>query len=138
MTEKLLLKIKRSVIPSVFSYMYFFDKRLKPNIIMKKVFQIVRITNGLKRNVCNNGYLKTLVTVNLFNVNDFKKLLKIVNKYTDESVSPVFGLEDTKHLEHTLATLLLNNGYTVKHVNSTLTYTERNKFPIISKNVMNK
>lgn len=36
------------------------------------------------------------------NVNDFRKLLNIVNKYTDEKISSVFGLEDTKHLGHTL------------------------------------
>lgn len=80
---------------------------------------------------CFNEKLDTYTFKN--NVNNFKKLLNIVNKYTDESVSPVFGLEDTKHLGHTLATFLLNNGYTVKHINSTLTYAERKKFPIISK-----
>lgn len=80
---------------------------------------------------CFNEKLDTYTFKN--NVNDFKKLLKIVNKHTIDGVSPVFGLEDTKHLGHTLATFLLNNGYIVKHINSTLTYTERKKFPIISK-----
>lgn len=80
---------------------------------------------------CFNEKLDTYTFKN--NVNDFKKPLNIVNKYTNDGVSPVFGLEDTKHLGHTLATFLINNGYTVKHINSTLTYTERKKFPIISK-----
>lgn len=80
---------------------------------------------------CFNEKLDTYTFKN--DVNDFEKLLNLVNKHTDESVSPVFGLEDTKHLGHTLATFLLNKGYIVKHINSTLTYTERKKFPIISK-----
>ena len=67
------------------------------------------------------------------NVNDFKKLLNMINKHTNDIIKPVFGLEDTKHLGHTLTTFLLNNGYIVKHINSTLTYAERKKYPIISK-----
>lgn len=64
---------------------------------------------------------------------DFEKLLDTVNKYVEGDITPVYGLEDIKHLGHALATFLLNKNCKVYHVYSSLTYIERKKFPIISK-----
>ena len=57
----------------------------------------------------------------------------MVNKYTTDEITPIYGLEDTKHLGHALSTFLLNNNCKVYHVYSSLTYNERKKFPTISK-----
>lgn len=64
---------------------------------------------------------------------DFEKLINMVNKYTTDEITPIYGLEDTKHLGHALSTFLLNNNCKVYHVYSSLTYNERKKFPTISK-----
>ena len=64
---------------------------------------------------------------------DFNKLLDMVSKYTSKDVSAVFGLEDTKHLGHSLCSYLLCHNQTVKHINSNYTYNERKKHPIIDK-----
>lgn len=78
-----------------------------------------------------NEELETLTFKN--NKEDFEKLLKMVSKYTNDNIKAIFGLEDTKHLGHTLATYLINHNQIVKHINSTLTYNERKKRPIIDK-----
>ena len=64
---------------------------------------------------------------------DFNKLLNMVSKYTSKDVKAIFGLEDTRHLGHTLCSFLLSHNQIVKHVNSNYTYNERKKHPIIDK-----
>lgn len=64
---------------------------------------------------------------------DFNKLLDMVSKYTSKDVTAIFGLEDTKHLGHSLCSYLLSHNQTVKHINSNYTYNERKKRPIIDK-----
>lgn len=78
-----------------------------------------------------NEKLETLTFKNC--KEDFNKLLEMVNKYTSEEVKAIYGLEDTKHLGHTLCSYLLSKGQTVKHINSNFTYNERKKYPIIDK-----
>jgi len=64
---------------------------------------------------------------------DFNKLMDMVNSHATNGLTPIYGLEDTKHLGYKLATFLLNKNCEVKNVLSTLTYNERKKNPIISK-----
>lgn len=64
---------------------------------------------------------------------DFNKLLDMLSQYTNNEITAIYGLEDTKHLGHTLATFLLSRGKIVKHINSNFTYNERKKYPIIDK-----
>ena len=78
-----------------------------------------------------NDKLDTLTLKNT--KEDFNKLLDMVSKYTSKDVSAIFGLEDTKHLGHSLCEFLLSHNQVVKHVNSNYTYNERKKHPIIDK-----
>lgn len=80
---------------------------------------------------CFNEQLDMLTFKN--NKNDFNKLIDMVNKHTSDKIQAIYGLEDTKHLGHTLSSYLLSKDYMVKHINSTLTYNERKKYPIIDK-----
>lgn len=83
---------------------------------------------------CFNEPLGT-VTFNNDN-NSFLLLMELLDKvlvdYKD--CTPIFGLEDIKHFGHLLSKYLIDNNYTVKYVNSSLTFSERKKNPIISKN----
>jgi len=63
----------------------------------------------------------------------FEALIKLVSKYTDENITPIYGLEDSKHLGHSLSSYLLSKNYIVKVVNAIYTYNERKATPIISK-----
>ena len=63
----------------------------------------------------------------------YDSLLDEVKKYTKRGVSAVYGLEDTGAAGRALAVFLLSNRKTVKNVNSTLTYNERKKLPIMHK-----
>ena len=70
-----------------------------------------------------------------FNNNEkgFTNLIDMVKKYAVDGITAIYGLEDTKHLGRSLATFLLDKNCDVRHVNSTLTFNERKKYPIISK-----
>jgi len=63
----------------------------------------------------------------------FDSLINLVSKYLDENITPVYGLEDCKHLGHALSGYLLSKNCNVKVVNATYTYNERKANPIISK-----
>ena len=78
-----------------------------------------------------NDILDTMTFKN--NKKDFMELIELVDKYTTKGVKAIYGLEDTKHLGHTLATFLMSNGKIVKHINSSLTANERKKYPIQDK-----
>ena len=65
--------------------------------------------------------------------NEFDKLIDMVDKYTTDEVKAIYGLEDTKHLGHTLASYLLSKELIVKHINSNMTAQERKKYPIQDK-----
>jgi len=80
---------------------------------------------------CFNEKLDTLTFKN--KTEDFEKLIKLVDQYAVNGLTPIYGLEDTKHLGHALATFLLAKNLDVRNVVSTLTFQERKKFPIISK-----
>lgn len=81
-----------------------------------------------------NCFNETLDMITFTNdVKDFEKLIKLVNQYEEDGLTAIYGLEDTKHLGHNLATYLINKGLDVRHILSSLTYTERKKRPIISK-----
>lgn len=81
-----------------------------------------------------NCFNEKLITIT-FN-NDYKGyeyLIKTVEKYKNDLI-PLYGLEDTKHLGYELAIYLLSKKCNVKNVNSNLTYVERKKNPVITKN----
>lgn len=81
-----------------------------------------------------NCFNEKLVTITFNNDKvGYQNLIKTVSKYK-ENEELIFGLEDTKHLGYGLASYLLENKYFVKHINSNLTYVERKKNPIITKN----
>ena len=80
---------------------------------------------------CFNEQLEILTFNNT--KEDFIKLEDMVNKHTTEDVKAIYGLEDTKHFGYSLANFLMARDYQVKHILSNLTYTERQKHPIISK-----
>lgn len=68
--------------------------------------------------------------------NDIKGYNSLINKVDEVNISltPIYGLEDTKHLGYGLCEFLLSKNLRVKHINSNLTYNERKKNPIIYKN----
>jgi len=80
---------------------------------------------------CFNEMLDT-ITINNDKVG-YKALVDMVNKYTSDNLTPIYGLEDTKHLGYGLCSYLLDKNCLVKTVLSTLTYNERKRNPIISK-----
>lgn len=81
-----------------------------------------------------NCFNEKLVTITFNNDKiGYQNLIKVVSKYK-ENQELIFGLEDTKHLGYGLASYLLEKNYLVKHINSNLTYVERKKNPIITKN----
>lgn len=63
----------------------------------------------------------------------YEELLNTVKKHTKRGISPVYGLEDTNSSGRPLTVFLLSKKKKVKQVNSTLTYNERKKLPIIHK-----
>lgn len=89
-------------------------------------------------------YTHTATMINCFNENlgcitfnnDLKGFDSLVKKVESirGNLIPMFGLEDTRHLGYSLAEYLFNKNYSVKHINSNLTYAERKKNPIIYKN----
>jgi len=80
---------------------------------------------------CFNEKLDTLTFNN--NKDGFTSLIEMVEKYSVNGLSAIYGLEDTKHLGHALALFLMAKNCAVRVVNSTLTFNERKKYPIISK-----
>jgi len=81
-----------------------------------------------------NCFNEKLVTLTFNNDKiGYQNLIKTVSKYKGEQ-ELIFGLEDTKHLGYGLASYLLEKKLLVKHINSNLTYVERKKNPIITKN----
>ena len=83
-------------------------------------------------------YTHTAAMINCFNEmlgvitfdnskNGYESLIKKVDS-VKENLSPMFGIEDTKHLGYGLTQFLLNNDYSVKHVGSHLTANERKKY----------
>ena len=82
---------------------------------------------------CFNEPLGTITFTN--EVKSFKALTDLVNTVLteNEDTTPVFGLEDIKHFGYSLCNYLLSKKYDVKYVNSTMTFSERKKNPIINK-----
>lgn len=78
-----------------------------------------------------NETLETLTFKNDYK--DFKNLIDMVSKYTKDGIQAIYGLEDVKHLGHTLASYLIERGFIVKHILSSYTAIERAKHPIIDK-----
>ena len=78
-----------------------------------------------------NETLETLTFKNDYK--DFEKLIDMVSKYTKDGIQAIYGLEDVKHLGHTLAGYLIERGFIVKHILSSYTAIERAKHPIIDK-----
>jgi len=66
------------------------------------------------------------------NLTGFKRLLKYVEKHRQHHI-PVFGLEDVTHYGRNLAVYLLEKEYSVKEVNSALSYMERKSYPTTRK-----
>lgn len=63
----------------------------------------------------------------------FPSLLEYVNRYLTEDLTPVFGLEDVGGYGRDLALYLLEKGYIVKFVNSSLSNAERNSYAMTQK-----
>lgn len=61
------------------------------------------------------------------------QLLDEVKKHTSRGITPVFALEDIGSVGRALAVFLLKHKKIVKKINSTMTYAERKKNPIIHK-----
>ena len=83
-----------------------------------------------------NCFNEPLGTVTFDNeIKSFRDLTELVNKALEDNVgiAPIFGLEDIKYFGYSLCNYLLSKNYTVKHVNSNLTCSERKKNPIITK-----
>jgi len=80
---------------------------------------------------CFNEKLDTLTFNN--NNKGFNDLYEMVQKNCTNGITAIYGLEDTKHFGHALATFLMAKNCEVRVVNSTLTYNERKKYPIMSK-----
>lgn len=89
-------------------------------------------------------HIHTATIINCFNeklgvitfnndIQGYKNLIKEVES-KKQNLEIIFGLEDVKHLGYGLAMYLISKNYLVKHINSNLTYAERKKFPIITKN----
>lgn len=57
----------------------------------------------------------------------------MVSKYAKDGIQTIYGLEDVKHLGHTLTSYLIKKGFIVKHILSSYTAIERAKHPIIDK-----
>jgi transposase len=64
----------------------------------------------------------------------FPSLLEYVNRYLTEDLTPVFGLEDVGGYGRDLALYLIEQGYIVKFVNSSLSNAERNSYAMTQKN----
>jgi transposase len=64
----------------------------------------------------------------------FPSLLEYVNRYLTEGLTPVFGLEDVGGYGRDLALYLIEQGYIVKFVNSSLSNAERNSYAMTQKN----
>lgn len=101
-------------------------------------------TKNVYVGVDTHKYTHTAVIINCFNEklgeitfenkpSAFPALLEEVKKHTAKGIGAVYGLEDTGSAGRALAVFLLSNGKTVKKVNSTLTYAERKKLPILHK-----
>ena len=63
----------------------------------------------------------------------YETLLEAVEKCTPQGLTPIFGLEDVGAAGRALAVYLLKRRYTVKKVDSSLTYNERRTQSIIHK-----
>ena len=57
-----------------------------------------------------------------------------MNRYLTEGLTPVFGLEDVGGYGRDLALYLIEQGYIVKFVNSSLSNSERNSYAMTQKN----
>lgn len=74
------------------------------------------------------------------NLKGFQRLTTYVEKcrmkHKLEHLTPLYGLEDVTHYGRNLAVYLLDKEYTVKEVNSALSYMERTSYPTVKKNDM--
>lgn len=72
------------------------------------------------------------------NLKGFQRLTAYVEKcqkkFKDETLTPLYGLEDTTHFGRNLAIHLLEKDCIVKEVNSALSYMERMSYPTTKKN----
>ena len=67
------------------------------------------------------------------NITGYKRLHAYVEKHR-KNLTPLFGLEDVTHYGRNLAIYLLEKEYSVKEVNSALSYRERMSYPSTKKN----
>ena len=64
---------------------------------------------------------------------EFEKLLREVRKHTSKGISGIYGLEDVCSSGRALAVFLISKKRMVKHVNPSLTYSERRNQTILHK-----
>lgn len=64
----------------------------------------------------------------------FPSLLEFLSRFQTEGLTPVFGLEDVGGYGRDLALYLIEQGYIVKFVNSSLSNAERNSYAMTQKN----
>jgi transposase len=82
---------------------------------------------------CWNEKLDVIVIEN--KPSEFNKLAKKVNKIAVKlGLSPIYGLENAYGYGRSLAVWLIEKGYTVKDVNSSLAYDQRKSAPMMKKN----
>lgn len=65
---------------------------------------------------------------------EFGKLLEEVEKHLEKGVTPIIGLEDAHSSGRELSAFLIRNKVSVKHVNSSLSTSERSNQSILHKN----
>lgn len=61
---------------------------------------------------------------------EFHKLTKKVSRFVTEGKTAVYGLENAYGYGHALAVWLIEKGYAVKDVNTTLSYAQRKSVPM--------
>ena len=66
------------------------------------------------------------------NIAGYRRLQAYVEKYR-RNLIPIYGLEDVSHYGRDLAIYLLDQDYTVKEVNSALSFMERNSYATVKK-----
>jgi transposase len=101
---------------------------------MKKLFIRVDVHKRTHVAVIINCFTEKLGELRFENnIKGFEKFIEFAKSHLKRGITPCFGLEENTSNGRNFARYLLNIGYTVKFVDSTLTYTERRNQAIAHK-----
>lgn len=101
---------------------------------MKHVYVGVDTHKRTHTAVIINCFAEKLGEMTFQNIpSEFKGFLKNVRRCAKRGITPVFGLEDTGSAGRTLASFLISHKITVKKVDASLSYSERNNQSITHK-----